>query len=119
MTGYISNESKNMGILTWVLTFLCALSVICSVVMPIPALIIIKFKQSNFYVVSLAKEALNFGITIIVVYPLIVFATFIFKLGVFPLVLVWLFSIVISAMGIYHACNGRIYKPPFTLRLIK
>lgn len=71
-----------------------------------------------------AKEALNFQITVIIVYVAAVMMTAvpfgILSLGILPFVLklVWVANLVLCIKAAVKANNGEHYRYPFTLRLI-
>ncbi|MDJ0378035.1 DUF4870 domain-containing protein [Cryobacterium sp. PH31-L1] len=94
----------------------------------LPSLIIwLIFKDRGRFTNTEAKEALNFQITLLIAYVAItVVSTFLalvtFGIGgllVFLGWIVWLAGVVFSIMGFVQAKDGKNYRYPFALRLIK
>ena len=85
----------------------------------IPALVIYLTKGTeSAYIKEEAKEALNFQIAIAIAYTISSFAV-ILLIGLLMLPIVWIASTVFSIMGALAANNGKPYRYPLTLRLIK
>jgi hypothetical protein len=95
---------------------------------PLPSLIIwLIFKDRGRFTSEQAKEALNFQITVAIAWVAVVFiGTFLsivtFGLGsLFSLLgfVVWIGSLIFSILGFVQAKDGRPYRYPVALRLIK
>lgn len=79
---------------------------------------LIKKDSNDQFTISHAREALNFQITIMIVY----FGCFILSfvlIGIFLFWIVWLASIALSIVAAVKASNGAEYDYPLTIRLIK
>ena len=64
------------------------------------------------------KEALNFQITILIVYIIGVILSFVF-IGVIINIVAWVVAVIFSIMGFMKVNQGGSYRYPFALRLIK
>jgi hypothetical protein len=94
----------------------------------LPSLIIwLVFKNRGRFTNTEAKEALNFQITLLIAYVAItVVSTFLalVTFGIGGLLaglgwIVWLAGVIFSIMGFVQAKDGKNYRYPFALRLIK
>ncbi|SDN07145.1 hypothetical protein SAMN05216368_103353 [Cryobacterium flavum] len=94
----------------------------------LPSLIIwLVFKDRGRFTNTEAKEALNFQITLLIAYVAItVVSTFLalVTFGIGGLLaglgwIVWLAGVIFSIMGFVQAKDGKNYRYPFALRLIK
>lgn len=94
----------------------------------LPALIIwLVFKDRGRFTDEEAKEALNFQITLAIVYVAVWVVTAIVSIATFGLGavigllawLVWIAGIVFSILGFLKAKDGHHYRYPFALRLIR
>jgi uncharacterized protein len=85
----------------------------------LPSLIIwLVFKDRGRFTAEEAKEALNFQITITIVYVIGWILTAIVIGGLINLA-AWVVAIIFSIMGFLSAKDGKAYRYPFALRLIK
>lgn len=102
-----TSDEKTMALLSHVLAF----------VFPIlaPLIIFLIKKDESKFVAEHAKESLNFQITLIIV----VFALFISIIGIFLLWIVAIVPVVLIILATVKASEGKMYKYPFCLRLIK
>ena len=107
--GELSQESKNMGLLTWLGTLFFGF---------IPGLIMYLVKADDAYVRSQAKEALNWSITAFIAYVAAFFLSFI-VIGVFLFPVIGICHLVFCIMGSVATSKGNDFRVPFTLRLIK
>jgi uncharacterized Tic20 family protein len=106
-TGEVSKDARTMGMLAHILGgFFCFLP---------PLLIWLIKKDESEFIATEAKEALNFQLTLCILYVIL---TFTFVLAIFT-PLVWLFSIIFGIIGGMKANDGVAYRYPFALRLIK
>ncbi|TFD03604.1 DUF4870 domain-containing protein [Cryobacterium sp. TMT1-66-1] len=94
----------------------------------LPSLIIwLVFKDRGRFTNTEAKEALNFQITLLIAYVAItVVSTFLalVTFGIGGLLaglgwIVWLAGVIFSIMGFVQAKDGKNYRYPFAVRLIK
>ncbi len=96
-----------LGIITWV-------------VGPLIIWLISKDNPAKSFVTDQSKEALNFQITVALVYVAAMILTVIsFGILFFLPMLVWLGNLVMCILAGVKANNGEAYRYPFTLRLIK
>ena len=105
----VTQESKNIAILTWIGTIFLAF---------IPGLIIYLVKKDDPYVLDQSKEALNWSITVLIGYLAGFILTFIL-IGALLVVAVWICNLVFCIMGAVAVSNGKPFRVPWALRLIK
>jgi uncharacterized Tic20 family protein len=108
MTGE-SSDSRNVAVLVWVGTIFFGF---------IPGLIVYLIKKDDAYVLDQSKEALNWAITALIGWFAGVILTFIL-IGVLVFVVVGLSHLIFCIMGAVAASNGKTYRVPFAIRLIK
>ncbi len=85
----------------------------------LPSLIIwLVFKDRGAFTNTEAKEALNFQITVAIVY---IIGSILTVIVIGPLISLaaWIVSVIFSIMGFMKAKDGVAYRYPFALRLIK
>jgi uncharacterized Tic20 family protein len=102
-------ESKNIALLVWIGTIFFGF---------IPGLIVYLVKKDDAYVTDQAKEALNWSITAMIGY----FAGWILMfvlIGLLVVPVVLILNLVFSVMGAIACSNGKAFRCPFALRLIK
>ncbi|HEY2344400.1 MAG TPA: DUF4870 domain-containing protein [Xanthomonadaceae bacterium] len=85
---------------------------------PLVIWLINKDKPEAGFVNDQAKEALNFQITLLLVY-IVGIVLSIILIGIFINLAAWLACIILSIMGGMKANEGVEYRYPFALRLIK
>ncbi|WP_104130684.1 DUF4870 domain-containing protein [Cryobacterium sp. N21] len=94
----------------------------------LPSLIIwLVFKDRGRFTNTEAKEALNFQITLLIAYVAITVVSTLLALVTFGIGgllaglgwIVWLAGVIFSIMGFVQAKDGKNYRYPFALRLIK
>lgn len=105
----MTQDSKNVALLTWVGTIFLGF---------IPSLIVYLIKKDDAYVQDHAKEALNWCITAFIGYVVGVILTFIL-IGVVVMMAVGIGHLVFCIMGAVAASNGKSFRLPFAIRLIK
>lgn len=122
-----SPDSNNMALLIWILSIFFTF---------IPSLIFYLVKKDDPYVQDQSKEALNWSITVLAAWIALWIISFVMGMllaltGLFAAIAIWsgLMGLVFLAVGILHlvfcimgaiACsNGKAYRCPFALRLIK
>ena len=102
-----TSDEKTLALLSHVLTF----------VFPIlaPLIIYLVKKDESSFVAYHAKESLNFQITLFIV-------CFVLVITVIGILLVWAVGLIAVALVIVatvRASEGKLYKYPFSFRLIK
>ena len=102
-----TSDEKTMAILSHVLTFVCGFIA--------PLIIYLVKKDESAFVREHAKESLNFQISI----TLIIIVLFLTIIGILLIWLVGLLALVLVIVATIKASEGKLYKYPFTLRLIK
>ncbi len=94
------------------------LGILTSFIGPLIIWLINKDKNPNSFVVDQSKEALNFQITILIIYIIGIILSVIL-IGALINLLAWIACIVFSIIAAVKANNGEAYRYPFALRLIK
>lgn len=105
----IDQESKNMALLIWIGTIIFGF---------IPGLIFYLVKKDDPYIVSQAKEALNWSITAMIGYVAGLILSMIL-IGVLVLFALGICHLVFCVMGAVACSKGKDFKVPYALRLIK
>ena len=102
-----TSDERTFGILSHVLTL----------VFPIlaPLVIYLIKKDESKYIAYHAKESLNFQITVMIA----VLVLLVSIIGILLLWVVGIASLVLVIIATIKASEGKLYKYPFTLRLIK
>ena len=102
-----TSDEKTLGILAHILTLVTPVLA--------PLIIYLLKKDDSRYVAFHAKESLNFQITLIIV----VFGLIITVIGVFLIWLIGIAAVVFVIIATINASEGKLYRYPFNLRLIK
>ena len=102
-----TSDEKTLALLSHVLTFVFPLLA--------PLIIYLVKKDESTFVAYHAKESLNFQITL----AIICFALFITIIGILLLWVVGIVALVLVIVATIRASEGKLYKYPFALRLIK
>jgi len=105
----ISQDSKNLGLLIWIGTIFFGF---------IPSLILFLVKKDDPYVLDQSKEALNWSITAMIGYVAGAILSLIL-IGVLVILAVGICHLVFCVMGAIAVSNGKTFRVPFALRLIK
>jgi uncharacterized Tic20 family protein len=102
-----TSDEKTMAILAHVLT----------IVAPVlaPLIIYLVKKDESKYISYHAKESLNFQITMTIVALILIVSI----IGLFFVWIVGILALVFVVIASIKASEGKLYKYPFTLRLIK
>jgi len=102
-----TSDEKTMALLAHVLTF----------VFPIlaPLVIYLVKKDESYFVAYHAKESLNFQITLFV----ICFVLIISVIGLLVVGIVAILGYILVIIATIRASEGKLYKYPFSIRLIK
>jgi len=102
-----TSDEKTMAILSHILTL--------AVGFLAPLIIYLIKKDESSFINYHAKESLNFQITIFI----IIAALFITLIGILLVWIVGIIALVFVIMATMKASEGKLYKYPFSLRLIK
>ena len=102
-----TSDEKTMALLSHVLTL--------AVGFLAPLIIYLIKKNESSFVTAHAKESLNFQITIFI----IIVALVITVVGILLLWIVGILALVLVIMATIKASEGKLYRYPFSLRLIK
>lgn len=105
----LTQESKNMSLLIWILSLFFGF---------IPGLIFFLVKKDDAYIQDQAKEALNWSITAMLGY-LVGAVLMVVVIGLFVMAAVGIAHLVFCIMGAIGASNGKEFRVPFAIRLIK
>ncbi|MDD4928947.1 MAG: DUF4870 domain-containing protein [Gallionella sp.] len=104
-----TQDAKNIAVLTWIGTIFFGF---------IPGLILYLVKKDDPYIQDQAKEALNWSITAMIGYFAGVVLTFIL-IGVLVLFVVGVCHLVFCIMGAVATSDGKTFRVPYALRLVK
>lgn len=102
-----TSDEKTLALLSHVLTF--AFPILA------PLIIYLVKKNESSFVATHAKESLNFQITMFI----ICFALVITVIGILLLWAVGIMYVVLIIVATIRASEGKLYKYPFAIRLIK
>lgn len=102
-----TGDEKTLAVLSHVLTLIVWLFA--------PLIIYLIKKDESEFVTAHAKESLNFQITISLVGLLLIITI----VGIFLLWVVGIFAMILIIVATVRASEGKLYRYPFTLRLIK
>ncbi len=108
-TAVAQQNSKNMGLLLWLLTLFFGF---------IPGLVFMLVKKDDPYVLAQSKEALNWSITAIIGYIAGLILSLVL-IGIFVIIAVGIAQLVFSIMGAIATSSGKDFRVPFAIRLIK
>ncbi len=108
-TQAISQDSKNMVLLVWIGTIFFGF---------IPGLILYLLKKDDAYIQDQSKEALNWAITALIVYFAGLILMFV-VIGIVVILAIAICHLVFCIMGAIAASDGKKYRVPFAIRLIK
>lgn len=107
--GMPSQDSKNLALLVWIGSIFFGF---------IPGLILYLVKEDDAYVKDQSREALNWGITLLIGYAIAFVLTFVL-IGVLFYPILWIINLIFCIMGAVAASKGETYRCPFSLRLLK
>ena len=105
-----NSDEKSMGMLSHLLAIFFGLLA--------PLIIYLIKKDESKYVNEHAKESLNFQITLMIVYAVCFYLMFIW-IGTLLMIALHLFRLVLCIIATIRANEGKMYRYPFTLRLVK
>lgn len=102
-----TSDEKTLALLSHVLTFFFPILA--------PLIIYLVKKDESSFVAYHAKESLNFQITVCIV----CIALFVTLIGILLLWIVGIIALVLVIVATIRASEGKLYRYPFTLRLVK
>jgi len=105
-----NSDEKSMGMLSHLLAIFFGFLA--------PLIIYLVKKDESKYVNEHAKESLNFQITLMIVYAVCFYLMFLW-IGTLLMIALHLFRLVLCVIATIRANEGKIYRYPFTLRLVK
>jgi uncharacterized Tic20 family protein len=107
----VNSDDKNIAMLTHLS------GIIFSIIVPLIVWLVHKDRADKSYLVTEAKEALNFQITVLIGYVICWVLAFVI-IGAFLTPLLWLFNLVFCIIAAIRVSSDGRYRYPFTLRLI-
>ncbi|HNP20662.1 MAG TPA: DUF4870 domain-containing protein [Panacibacter sp.] len=102
-----TSDEKTLALLSHILTFIAPFIA--------PLIIYLVKKDESKFIAAHAKESLNFQITVII----ICIVLFITVIGILLLWAIGLIASVLVIVATIKASEGKLYRYPFSLRLIK
>lgn len=111
----ISQDSRNLGVLTHLSTFIGYFVPPGNIIAPL-AIWLIK-RHENTFVAEQAKEALNFQISM-TIYLLVAFILVFAFVGFLIVPVLIILDIVLTIMAAVEASKGGTYRYPFTIRFV-
>jgi uncharacterized Tic20 family protein len=109
--GVRSTDDKNLAMLTHLSGF------ILSIVVPLIVWLMYKDRVEKSYLVSEAKEALNFQITVLIGY-VICWILKIILIGFFLSWVLWVANLIFCIVAAVKVSSDGSYRYPFALRLV-
>jgi uncharacterized Tic20 family protein len=106
-----TTDDKNLAMLTHLS------GLILSIIVPLIVWLMHKDRPEKAYLVSEAKEALNFQITIVIGYVICWILTFI-VIGIFLTWALWILNLVFCIIAAVKVSSTGSYRYPFALRLV-
>ncbi|WP_081996462.1 DUF4870 domain-containing protein [Luteibacter sp. 9133] len=106
-----TNDDKNLAMLTHLS------GLILSIIVPLVVWLINKDKADKGYLVTEAKEALNFQLTVLIGYVICWILTVIL-IGAFLHLVLWIVNIVFCILAAIKVSQTGTYRYPFALRLV-
>ncbi len=106
-----SNDDRTIAILTHLS------GIVFSFIVPLVIWLVYKDQAGKSYLVTEAKEALNFQIAVLIGY-IVCTVLMVILIGALLMPLVWLFNIVFCILAAVKVSNDGSYRYPLTLRLI-
>lgn len=101
------SDEKTMALLSHILTFFFPILA--------PLIIYLVKKDESSFVAAHALESLNFQITLVIV----IFALCITLIGILLVWIVGIIGFLLIVIATIRASEGKLYKYPFSIRLIK
>ncbi len=106
-----SRDDRNIAMLTHLSGFFL------SVLVPLIVWLMFKDRADKGYLVTEAKEALNFQITVLIAY-VICTVLIIILIGLLLVKLVWIINLVFCIIAAIRVSSDGTYRYPFALRLV-
>ncbi|TCV91260.1 hypothetical protein EC912_1126 [Luteibacter rhizovicinus] len=106
-----STDDRNIAMLTHLS------GIIFSIIVPLIVWLIHKDRAEKAYLVTEAKEALNFQITVLIGYVICWVLTFV-VIGAFLTPLLWIANLIFCIVAAIKVSQTGTYKYPFALRLV-
>lgn len=103
----VTQDEKNLGLLSHIITLISSFIA--------PLIIYILKKNESEFVAAHAKESLNFQITVVIACTI----CFISIIGILFLWVVGIYAFILVLVATIRASEGRLYKYPFCIRLLK
>lgn len=104
-----TSEERTMAILSHVLCLLFVVGLIA------PLIIYIIKKDDSSYIAAHAKESLNFQITIMIIAIIMIITV----IGIFLLWVLGIISTILVIIATIKASDNKLYRYPFSIRLVK
>lgn len=104
-----TSEERTMALLSHLLTLVPGIGFLA------PLIIYLIKKDESAFVAASAKESLNFQITLYI----IIIGLFITVIGILLVWIIALLALVLVIVATVRTSEGKLYKYPFALRLIK
>lgn len=111
-SGAPSDDQKTLALITHLS------GIVLGFIVPLIIWLINKDQADKAFINDQAKEALNFQITLLMVYVVGIILTIIL-IGVIINLLAWVACIIFSILAGVKAHQGEAYRYPFAIRLIK
>jgi uncharacterized Tic20 family protein len=108
-TESVTQDSKNIALMTWIGTIFFGF---------IPGLIFMLTKKEDAYIQAQSKEALNWSITAVIGMMASGILTVVL-IGFVGFFVIGLCNLAFCVMGAIATSNGKPFKVPFAIRLIK
>jgi hypothetical protein len=105
----VSQDSKNIALLMWIGTIFFSF---------IPSLIVYLLKTDDRYLADQSKEALNWSITLFLGYVIGIILC-VLLIGFLILFVLGVANIVFCILGVIATAEGKAFRVPFAIRLVK
>lgn len=102
-----TSDEKTMSILSHILTLVAGFIA--------PLIIYLVKKDESKFITEHAKESLNFQITVMIAYVVLAITI----IGLALIWIVWILAVIFAIIGTIRASEGKTYRYPLTIRLIK
>ena len=107
-----TSDDRTFAVLSHLLTVVPGVGILGPLI-----IYLIKNKESQFVSIH-AKESLNFQITILILYFISILLV-ILLIGFLLLWLIGIVNVILAIVAALRASEGKLYKYPFNIRLIK
>lgn len=102
-----TSDEKNLALMAHVLTIFAPILA--------PLIIYLLKKNESSFIEAHAKESLNFQITVVIICLLLVISL----IGILLVWLVAIIAVILVIVATIRASEGKLYRYPFSIRLIK